>query len=66
MSTANPNVQFDIKVPHMIFSAHLSRDFIKVTDFGLSYMKSLPGCDGGSMYQKCGTLHYMGTYVILF
>ena len=33
---------------------------VQVTDFGLSYMRSLPGCDDSNMHQKCGTLYYMG------
>ena len=32
---------------------------IQVTDFGLSHMKGLPGCDD-LMSSRCGTLYYMG------
>ena len=46
VSTADPNDKFNIKV----------------TDFGLSYAKGLPGCD--DMSNKCGTLYYMAPEVV--
>jgi len=42
-------------------TADFGPDFnIKVTDFGLSNMKGVAGCDEQMMDSRCGTLFYMG------
>lgn len=55
-------VHRDLKLENILMTtADFGPDFsIKVTDFGLSNMKGIAGCDEQMMDSRCGTLFYMG------
>ena len=55
-------VHRDLKLENILLTtADFGPDFsIKVTDFGLSNMKGIAGCDEQMMDSRCGTLFYMG------
>lgn len=60
----NDIVHRDLKLENILLSTADPRIKlnIKVTDFGLVHMKSLPGCD--DMYLRCGTPYYMAPEVL--
>ena len=55
-------VHRDLKLENILLTtADFGPEFsIKVTDFGLSNMKGIAGCDEQMMDSRCGTLFYMG------
>ena len=55
-------VHRDLKLENILLTtADFGANFsIKVTDFGLSNMKGIAGCDEQMMDSRCGTLFYMG------
>lgn len=55
-------VHRDLKLENILLTtADFGAEFsIKVTDFGLSNMKGIAGCDEQMMDSRCGTLFYMG------
>jgi len=55
-------VHRDLKLENILMTTtDFGPDFnIKVTDFGLSNMKGIAGCDEQMMDCRCGTLFYMG------
>lgn len=55
-------VHRDLKLENILLTtADFGPEFsIKVTDFGLSNMKGVAGCDEQMMDSRCGTLFYMG------
>ena len=57
-------VHRDLKLENILLTtADFGANFsIKVTDFGLSNMKGIAGCDEQMMDSRCGTLFYMGNY----
>lgn len=65
-------VHRDLKLENILLTtADFRPEFsIKVTDFGLSNMKGIAGCDEQMMDSRCGTLFYMGngssTYIYIF
>lgn len=58
-------VHRDLKLENILVSTADPDDTfnIKVTDFGLSHAKGLPGCDD-LMSNRCGTLYYMAPEVV--
>ena len=61
-------VHRDLKLENILLTtADFGPEFsIKVTDFGLSNMKGVAGCDEQMMDSRCGTLFYMGNESILY
>lgn len=55
-------VHRDLKLENILMTtSDFGPDFnIKVTDFGLSNMRGVAGCDEQMMDSRCGTLYYMG------
>ena len=61
-------VHRDLKLENILLTtADFGPDFsIKVTDFGLSNMKGIAGCDEQMMDSRCGTLFYMGNTIVMY
>lgn len=59
-------VHRDLKLENILLTtADFGPEFsIKVTDFGLSNMKGIAGCDEQMMDSRCGTLFYMGNVLV--
>jgi serine/threonine protein kinase len=60
-------VHRDLKLENILLSGCQSDDTfnIKITDFGLSYVKGGTGLDASMMQSKCGTPLYMGKSLLL-
>lgn len=61
-------VHRDLKLENILLTtADFGPEFsIKVTDFGLSNMKGIAGCDEQMMDSRCGTLFYMGNDIYIY